>query len=391
MANPLEMSDDDFLKSTPPEAEDKAQEETLEPTPVVEKAEEPIVEDKPVEEPVAKEELTDAEKAAALEAEDEDKPKDKPVDDKPAEKKPDEPVVDDKAPKTDAVEDTTKVEEKPIDYEAEYKKLLTIRANGKDVTLKDTDEVIRMMQQGAGFAKKMQQLQPHLKTIRLLEKNQLINPERLSFLIDLNNKNPDAIKKLVKESGIDPLDFNTEDNVTYVPTNHTVSDKEMSFATVLEEVGSSPEGKETLRIVNTTWDDNSKKALWDSPQILTLIQEQRDNGIYDLVTAEIDRQKSIGIIPPTTQFLDAYKAAGDSLAKQAGVLKAPTVQQNNDILPNPVNILAVKTAQPKPVVANNDKAKAASSTQATARKAEAVVNPLQMSDEDFLKQFDGRL
>lgn len=387
MANPLELSDEDFLKESPPEPEVKAQEETLEPTPVVEKVEEsPVVEPATVEE-----ELTDAEKAAALEAEDEAKPdKDKPVEEDKSKAKVDEPVVDDKTPKADAAEDTTKVEEKPIDYEAEYKKLLTIKANGKEVTLKDTDEVIRMMQQGAGFAKKMQQIQPHLKTIRLLEKNQLINPERLSFLIDLNNKNPEAIKKLVKESGIDPLDFNTEDNVTYVPTNHTVSDKEMSFTNVLEDLGSYPEGKETLRIVNTTWDDNSKKALWDSPQILTLIQEQRDNGLYNIITAEIDRQKSIGIIPPTTQFLDAYKLAGDALAK-AHQVKAPASTQTNDILSNPVNILAVKTAQPKPVVANNDKAKAASSTQSTARKAEAVVNPLQMSDEDFLKQFEGRL
>ena len=51
------------------------------------------------------------------------------------------------------------------------------------------------MQMGAGYGRKLQDMQPHLKTLRMLEKNNLLDEGKLSYLIDLDQKNPDAIKK----------------------------------------------------------------------------------------------------------------------------------------------------------------------------------------------------
>jgi hypothetical protein len=109
---------------------------------------------------------------------------------------------------------TEKTPDKKVDLEDFYAQVMKpFKANGRTIELKTPEEVIRLMQMGAGFGRKIQDLQPHLKTVRMLEKNDLLDPERLSFLIDINNKNPEAIKKLIKDSGIDPLDFNNEDNV----------------------------------------------------------------------------------------------------------------------------------------------------------------------------------
>lgn len=289
---------------------------------------------------------------------------------------------------------------KPVDYEGFYREIMKpFKANGREIKLKTPDEAIRLMQMGAGYGRKLQDLQPYLKTVRMLEKNNLLDDEeKLSFLIDVSQKNPDAIKKLLKDSGIDPLDLNMEDNAEYKPRNHSVSDSEMRFQDVLREVQTHPTGKETIRIVNKEWDQESKNALWESPELLKVIQSQREDGIYDQITAEIDRQKLLGDIPPNTPFLRAYKIAGDALVAASGLKptdqagSASSLDQRENQAPQQgQRVLAKRAVIPKSQASNNEKARAASSPSSTPRKAAQVVNPLEMPDDEFLKQFEGRL
>lgn len=46
------------------------------------------------------------------------------------------------------------------------------------------DEAIQLMQMGANYTRKMQELQPHRKTLLMLENNGLLDEGKLSFLID---------------------------------------------------------------------------------------------------------------------------------------------------------------------------------------------------------------
>lgn len=303
---------------------------------------------------------------------------------KPAEQKANDKPKDEAKP--DAEKAKTEAEpEKKVNYEDFFKKVMApFKANGREIKLETPDEAIRLMQMGAGYGRKLQDLQPALKTLRMLEKNDLLDEGKLSFLIDINNKNPDAIKKLIADSGIDPLDLNIGDNVSYTPTNRSVSDKEMVFQDTLKDIESHEGGQETIRIVNQTWDKESKSALWDQPQLLTIIQSQRENGVYDQIVAEMDRQKLLGTIPNNAPFLQAYKLAGDKLFPQA-----PVQTQSGDT-PQP-QVIATRTAAPKAQVQNGDKAAAAASTKSSTRKAGVTVNPLEMADDDFLKQFEGRL
>ena len=277
------------------------------------------------------------------------------------------------------------------------------KANGRDITLRTPEEAIRLMQMGAGYGRKLQDMQPHLKTLRMLEKNNLLDEGKLSYLIDLDQKNPDAIKKLIKDAGIDPLDLNIEDNASYRPTNHSVSDTEVAFAETLKDVSALPGGKETIQLINSTWDKTSKEALWAQPEILTIIQSQRENGVFDQITAEIDRKKMLGEIAPNVPFLEAYKIAGDAMvAAKALVIPgsetAPAPKPANStpaaqpkVDPNAGRVLGTRTAAPKSGATANDKAKAAASPQSSSRKAKETVNPLDMADDEFLKQFNGRI
>ena len=280
------------------------------------------------------------------------------------------------------------------DYEGFYKKLMApLKANGKTIEIKNPDEAVQLMQMGANYTRKMQALAPHRKYLLMLENNGLLDEGKLSYLIDLDKKNPEAIKKLIKDAGLDPREIDLEDPQAkpYFEGNHRVSEEETNFRTTLDELSSIPDGKATLVEINTNWDQASREVLWKQPEVMTLIHEHRENGIYDRISTEVNRQRTIGQLPANVPFLHAYKAIGDQLAadgKFDDLAKAPEPKQQEQ---TPV---VTRVQKPKPAATNNDKVNAASTTRTNPRKVETSVNPLALSDDDFMKQvaqFEGRL
>ena len=269
------------------------------------------------------------------------------------------------------------------------------KANNKEVAVRTPEEAIRLMQMGAGYGKKLNDMQPHLKALRILEKHGLLDENKLSFLVDVNAKNPDAIKQLLRDAKIDPLDLNMEEGADYKAPNHSVPDAEVAFKEVLADVRAAPNGQETIRHVNESWDEPSKARLWRTPEILRVIQSQRETGVYDQIVAEVERQKLFGTIKPNVPFIDAYKIAGDSLVKAAGLdpsTDKPAQVQSSNPAPAPVQPaapvpLGTKTAKPRTPVSNDAKARAAASSTSKAAKVVAPVDMLDMSDDEFMKQF----
>lgn len=366
MSGFLSMSDDDFLKESPP-AVDK--EESTQTPPVTEPVVETVVETPEVKEPVV--EATDD----PVVEKDQDDPTVVAVQEKV------EPTAEELAAQAEAAKKTPADEAAPvIDYKAEYERLMKpLKANGKDIELRTPDELVKLAQQGANYTQKMQALAPHRKILLMLQNNGLLDEGKLNTLIDLDKKNPEAIKQLMLDAGINPLDLDPELKPQYQPGNHTVTDQEANFNAVLDNHKYNDEGRATLAICNT-WDQASKDLLWTNPEIIDTMHEQRTSGVYDLIANEVERQKMLGSIPTHTPFLEAYKLVGDQMV--AG--KAATVQT----APVPV---ARRAAAPTAEVANNAKANAAAAPRTTAKSAKTVVNPLAMSDEDFMKQFANRL
>lgn len=285
----------------------------------------------------------------------------------------------------------TKGSDTPPDYEGFYKQIMApLKANGKTIDLKTPQEAIQLMQMGANYTKKMQAIQPYLKVLLMLENNGLLDEGKLSFLIDIEKKNPEAIKKLIKDAGIDPLEIDTSTEPTYREGNHRVSDEEAAFVSVLEDLRSTQEGTDTLQTINSQWDQASKEVLWKQPELMATIHQQRANGIYDLIAAEVDRRRTLGAIPAQVPFLQAYKVVGDELDAAGAfqqLVQPKTVQTPPSHQAQPVATRVLKPKAP----ANGDKVSAASLTRTTPRKAEKVINPLAMSDDDFLKQMADRL
>lgn len=296
-------------------------------------------------------------------------------------------------PNKPAAEPTTPAAETvPVDYKAFHDQVMApFQANGKTIQLRSVDEAIQLMQQGANYTRKMQAIAPHRKVLMMLENNGLLDESKLSRLIDLEKKNPDAIRALVKEAGIDPLDIDVHGESTYTPGNHAVPDEAIAFQTTLDEVSSTPDGQETVREITASWDPESKAELWKDPSILGTIHQQRISGVYDRVVAEIERQRTIGAIPANVSLLNAYRVIGERMT-QAGAFQDLVAAQQAAQHPAVQHPVATRVASAKPAVTNSGKVSAAAPTRtATPRRAEAFINPLAMSDDEFMKQFANRV
>ena len=265
-----------------------------------------------------------------------------------------------------------------IDYKQFYDAVTgSIKANGKEVQFKKPEEIIRLMQMGANYTQKMQNLAPYRKKIQTLQKAGLLDDEKLNYLIDLSQGNPEAVKKLLRDSKLDPMDLDIQSEPKYVPGNHTVSDAEARLQTTLDDLTSTPEGLQTVQIAQR-WDQASLRELGNDPSILTTLHEQRQNGVYNLITTEMERQRMLGNIPEGTPFLQAYKAVGEYLLKQAQQQRIAQQQVLNTLPQGTLN---------KPVDTTKAQVKSAAPTGRSKKPATQFVDPFTLSDEEFEKQF----
>ena len=363
----LDMPDDELvnfdlqahLQNLPTE-EETPTEEVEEPE--VEEADEPAVED---------EGGTPESEDEGESADEEEAPEVAPAD------------TDDEAEK----EKTEPVKAEGFDYEAEYKKITApFKANGKDMHVKSADDVVALMQMGANYNKKMAALKPNLKLMKLLENNGLLSEEKLSFLIDLDKKNPDAISKLVKDSGIDPLDMDVNKESGYKPKTYTVDDRELELDSVLESIQDTPTYAKTINVVSTKWDGPSKQVIAETPQLLKVINDHISSGVYDLISNEVERERMFGRLKGVSD-IEAYRIVGDSLDAK-GAFNHLGNQGQQQPAAKQVIKPAVKAEDPN----LRAKKRAASTTKAVpTNKAPADFNPLALSDEEFSKSFNSRL
>jgi len=364
--SPLQMTDEEFLASPPPQEEVVAPEEV---------AVEDVVAEEAVVEVAAADEKVEEPAEGSGEAEEPEEVADKIPEPVEAAEKPVEKDIEEKeAPETDS---------KSINYEAEYKRLLQpFKANGRDVTVDTVDDAISLMQMGANYNKKMAGLKPSLKILKLLENNGLLSEEKLSFLIDLDKKNPEAINKLVKDSGLDPMELDAEKAGEYAPKTHSVDDRELELDSVLDDIQGTPTYNRTLDVISKEWDSASKRTVAGQPQLLKVINDHMASGIYDQINTEVERGRMLGHLNGVSD-IEAYRKVGDAIQANGGFdhLGVPQ-ERSKEEAPIVVTPKTKKVNDP----ALKDKRRAAGSTPAAAPTAPAKdFNPLSMSDEEFSK------
>lgn len=255
-------------------------------------------------------------------------------------------------------------------YKEVYEKIMKpFKANGKVITPESPEDVISLMQMGSNYVKKMSVLKPSLKVMKTLEKEG-IDENQLNFLIDIKNKNPEAIKKLIKDAELDPIDIDL-DTLDYKPSNKVMSDSEAVFDDVVSEIQDSPKFNVTKEIVTKLWDKESRKKIADNPELLKGLHEEVEYDRFEKIQAIVDRERLFGRLDGVSD-IDAYvmtvrKVIADEAPKTDN---KPT----DSIIKKPVDkTINKKAAQPT--------SKKASTT--SVKYTDDQI--LSMSDEEFLR------
>lgn len=264
-------------------------------------------------------------------------------------------------------DDSSSTNNPTIDYKAAYETIFKpFKANGKEITPRNVDDVINLMQMGANYTKKMQVIAPMKKVIESLNKAE-IDEENLNFLIDVYKGDKEAIKKLLKKHSVDPIELDLEET-NYVPKNNIVSDEDVEFSNVIDDIRDSlPKIQD---IINSKWDKNSKDKLLSDPKLLRALHEEIQYGRFDKIQAQVEMEKMFGRYRGVSD-LDAYI---DIVTK---VVQKESQQPEPKVEPKP---------EPKVTRSIPDKTKAApTKTKSTTKSSLTAKDILSMSEEDFNK------
>lgn len=297
-----------------------------------------------------------------------------------------EEVLEEESDTTGSSEEGEPVEEEEtvtpsVDLNEFYNSVMKpFKANGKTIEIKNPEDAQQLMKMGANYTRKMQEISAHRKTIATLEEHGITSESELAFLIDLKNKNPEAIQKLFKESGIDPFDIDTSKDVNYKPKVNMVSEKTLDARAVLDDLRSTPSGSETLNLIADTWDNESTSFMWDNPQSFQIIHEQRESGVFDKIMQEVDRQTALGYLSPNQSIMEKYNIVGNQLFLDG--------QPNDNNTRRPID---TRTATRSSANRSSDRAKAASSPRASKRTSMVLEDYSKLSDSDFLKAMADKL
>lgn len=260
-------------------------------------------------------------------------------------------------------------------------------ANGRQVRVEKPEDIVRLMQMGMNYNKKMEAIKPNMGLIKTLKEHGLDNPETLQFLIDLKKHDKTAIAKLLKDAEVDTYDLPDLEETPYTSQTAIISNQQAEFESVLADLNQLPKGTDLIQSLgrSETWDDNSLEFFRTQPEALYHLYNDKNSGLYDEVLRVIDVDKSLGRIPQTwleKPFVELYEFVASSLSQQQQ--QVPTSQS-----PNPLN------QQPK-IVGHNLQTQTQVRNQPTAPKTAGVTHTgsthniladvpdfLAMSDEQF--------
>jgi len=293
----------------------------------------------------------------------------------------------------DAPQDSAgeKGEEKPegqaIDYAAFYRQIMEqpIAANGGKLQLRSPEEAVRLMQMGANYTRKMQELAPHRKALAMLQEHGLLDAGKLDFLVALDKKDPQAIKKYLADHKIDPLDMEAEGGADYEGGKYAPPPQHAVFNEMVDYVSASAQGAELIAAADAQWDAATKQSVYDNPDVLPVLLAQKQSGVYERIEAEIYRQKTLGQLPQALPFIQAYQIVGAAM-HQSGAFEDLHGASAAQTPPEQAPGGAPANASAKPPPAANVAA-AAITRAAGAGTSAQPDSGAQLNDAEFAKNF----
>ena len=221
---------------------------------------------------------------------------------------PDGDVDEEVEPTEDPVED--KIDE--VQEVQKYK----FKANGKEYEMTDDEmksQFPKIFGQAMDYTKKTQAMKPWRQTIDAIESAKLSH-EDVSLMIDVLRGDKQAIAEVIKRTGTDALDIDTE-NSKYTPKSYGRDETALAIKDVIDEISADKEYDITHKILSKEWDDKSFAEFTKDPELIRQLHVDVKSGMYNQVQPIAEKLKVFDRGRKTD--LDYYlQAAGELFTEQ---------------------------------------------------------------------------
>jgi len=286
-----------------------------------------------------------------------------------------EPEADDDNPDED--EDESKDDKQPVQVEKRKYK-----ANGKDFEFSDQeifDKFGQVFGQAMNYTQKMQQIKPWRQTIDAIEEAKLSHDD-VNLAIDVLKGDKEAIAALLKRTGVDALELDT-DNAVYTPKNYGRNDAELAIEDIVSEISKDKEYAVTYDVLEKQWDSKSREAFVESPEMIRQLHIDVKSGMFDTISPRASKLKVYD--GGSKSDLDYYmEAAGQYFSEQAQNEERQAVTEQRDVAREKVEKVKTETRKRQATKSASQKRKAAAPTKKSAGPKKTV-DYLDTSDEDF--------
>ena len=192
---------------------------------------------------------------------------------------------------------------------------LVFKANGREFKFTQ-DEMMaqfpKIFGQAMDYTKKTQAMKPWRKTIDAIEQAKL-GHEDINLMIDVMKGNKEAIAEVLKRTGVDSLEIDTE-NSKYTPNDYGRDDKALAIKDIVEEISADREYEITHRVLSKEWDEKSFRDMTEDPELIRLLHVDVKTGIFDKVQPIADKIKVLD--RGSKSDLEYYRMASIELAQQ---------------------------------------------------------------------------
>lgn len=196
------------------------------------------------------------------------------------------------------------------------------KANGKDYEFTSNeivDQFPKIFGQAMDYTKKMQTIKPWRKTIDAIEGAKLSH-EDVSLMIDVLKGDKTAITEVLKRTGTDTLELDTEADSNYVAKDYGRDDSALAINDIVNDISRDVEYATTHNILSKEWDDKSWGTMAENPEMIKLLHEDVKSGMYQRLQPVADKLKVID--GGTKSDLDYYKQAAQQHFAQVAQYEA---------------------------------------------------------------------
>lgn len=199
----------------------------------------------------------------------------------------------------------------------EFRDLLTkpFKASGREVVFKDPQDILRLMQQGFDYQKKMAGFKPQKRIIKTLEQHGLLDEAKLNQLIELSQGKPEAVAQFLKDRNIDTFELPDVEEKPHQYGNYMVNEQQVEFEEKVNELRGTQYGNAVLNFVNSL-PDRDFTTVFNNQKILDDLAFHAQSGLLDDALNQLAADRAVGKVPSDMTPLDAYNAISGYLYQQ---------------------------------------------------------------------------